>query len=83
MTKIVFQNIGLKPPLVNKTVEIAGLIGTQTIQDFALLEAKLHLPEKEKNIELVACDGLDYPIACNFVIVYGGLRGVGTIKIYP
>ncbi len=75
--KIIFRNIGKDE--VCKEVVYSRVPCNYTAEEVALMEANLHIGTG--NLELVPTDGLDAPIARQFVIVHNGIRGVGNIVI--
>jgi hypothetical protein len=79
--KFVFTNLGENK--IKKIVEIDNVVGFLDVQDLVLCEAELHIPEQwDLPLELVPIDGLVAGLANQYVIVYGGYKGIGNVLIY-
>lgn len=84
--KLIFKNLGQHK--VSKTVEIGNgtvntsffELGFDNVMDFIVAEARPHVPE-EGALEAVPTDGFPPLLSYQYVIVYDGIRGVGSVTI--
>lgn len=82
-----FKELGSKK--VTKTVVIAlplgesfYSIGFDSVLEFMISEVAAYMPEKEKKIECVPIDGYPSLMSGKYVVVYNGLRAVGSVSIF-